>query len=314
MAWPTETRRAALWGDQLAAARAAHVAVANAVAAHEPVTMIAALDEAAAAAAACGTAVEILPAPIDDSWIRDSGPIIVYDADGRRAAVHFRFNAWGEKYTPYDRDATIGARVAERLGLPVIEVPLVLEGGAIAFDGAGTLVTTERCLLNPNRNPGVTRAEIEAVLRAALGVERFVWLADGIAEDDETDGHVDNVVTFVAPGRAVLQGCNDPANPNHTIAADSRDRLVAAGIAVVDVPTLPYVDIAGEHVPVPYVNWYVANGVVVVPVTGAAADAAALELIGAQYPGRAVVAVDGSVLAYGGGGVHCITQPVPVSR
>jgi agmatine deiminase len=160
----------------------------------------------------------------------------------------------------------------------------------------------------------VTRAEIEAVLRAALGVERFVWLADGIAEDDETDGHVDNVVTFVAPGRAVLQGCNDPANPNHTIATDSRDRMVAAGIAVVDVPTLPYVDIAGEHVPVPYVNWYVANGVVVVPVTGAAADAAALELIGAQYPGRAVVAVDGSVLAYGGGGVHCITQPVPVSR
>ena len=184
MAWPTETRRASLWGDQLDAARATHVSVARAVAAHEPVTMIADPDDATAAAAACGPAVEIFAARIDDSWIRDSGPIIVYDADGRREAVHFRFNAWGEKYTPYDRDATIGARVAEHLGLPVTEVPLVLEGGSIAFDGAGTLVTTERCLLNPNRNPGVTRAEIESVLRAVLGVERFVWLADGIAEDD----------------------------------------------------------------------------------------------------------------------------------
>ena len=276
--------------------------------------MIADLDDTAVAAAACGPAVEILAATIDDSWIRDSGPIIVYDADGGREAMHFRFNAWGEKYRPYDRDATIGARVAEALGLPVTEVPLVLEGGSIAFDGGGTLVTTERCLLSPNRNPGTSRAEIEAVLQAALGVDRFVWLTDGIAEDTETDGHVDNVVAFVAPGRAVLQGCDDPANPNHAIAADNRDRLEDAGMAVVEIPTLPYVDIAGAQIPVPYVNWYVANGVVVVPVTGAATDAATLELIGAQYPGRAVVAVDGSVLAYGGGGVHCITQPVPVSR
>ncbi len=284
------------------------------VAAHEPVTMVAAPDDATAAAAACGPSVEIFVARIDDSWIRDSGPIIVYAADGRREAVHFRFNAWGEKYTPYADDATIGARVAERLGLSVTEVPLVLEGGSIAFDGAGTVVTTERCLLNPNRNPGVTRVEIEAVLRAALGVDRFVWLADGIAEDAETDGHVDNVVAFVAPGRAVLQGCDDPGNPNHAIAADNRGRLEAAGIAVVEVPALPYIDLVGEHIPVPYVNWYVANSVVVVPVTGASTDAATLDLVGAQYPGRAVVAVDGSVLAYGGGGVHCITQPVPVSR
>jgi agmatine deiminase len=314
MAWPTETRRASLWGDQLDAARAAHVAVARAVAAHEPVTMIAHPDDATAAAVACGPAVDIFAARIDDSWIRDSGPIIVYDADGRREAVHFRFNAWGEKYTPYADDATIGARVAAHLGLPVTEVPLVLEGGSIAFDGAGTLVTTERCLLHPNRNPGVTRVEIESVLRAALGVDRVIWLTDGIAEDDETDGHVDNVVAFVAPGRAVLQGCDDRKNPNHAIAADNRARLEAAGIEVVEVPDLPYVDVGGEHVPVPSVNWYVANGVVIVPVAGASTDAATLDLVGAQYPGRVIVAVDGSVLAYGGGGVHCITQPVPAPR
>jgi hypothetical protein len=194
--------------------------------------------------------------------------------------VHFRFNAWGEKYTPYDRDATIGARVAEHLGLPVTEVPLVLEGGSIAFDGAGTLVTI-RVGEMPDLTPGVLRAEMESVLRAGLGVERFVWLTDGIAEDTETDGHVDNVVAFVAPGRAVLQGCDDPANPNHAIAADNRGRLEAAGIAVVEVPTLSYVDIGGDPVPVPSVTWYVANGVVVVPVTGAA-TALMLQLVGAR--------------------------------
>jgi agmatine deiminase len=313
IAWPTETRRDALWGDLLEAARDAHASVARTVVAHEPVTMIANPDEVASAAATCGPAIEIVAAAIDDSWIRDTGPIISFDADDRRVAVHFGFNAWGKKYAPYDHDATIGARIAARLGLRVEEVPLVLEGGSIAMDGNGLLVTTERCLLNPNRNPGATRANIEAALRAALGVERIVWLADGIAEDAETDGHVDNVVAFVAPGRVVLQGCDDPANPNHAIAADNRARLVAAGITIVEVPTLPYVDIAGEHVPVPYVNWYVANGVVVVPVTGEATDAATLELVGTQYPGRSVVGVDGAVLAYGGGGVHCITQPVPAA-
>jgi agmatine deiminase len=315
MAWPTAGRQAGLWGDQLTAARADYATIARTVAEYEPVTMVAAPQDAAGAAAACGDRVEILPLEIDDAWLRDSGPIIVRAPDGARHAVHFRFNAWGEKYAPYDRDATIGARLARALGLPVHEAPLVLEGGSIAVDGAGTLVTTERCLLNPNRNPDLTRADIEAALRDWLGAERIVWLADGIAEDAETDGHVDNVVAFVAPARAVLQGCADPANPNHAIAAGNRARLEDAGIAVVEVATLRYAEVGGRRVVVPYVNYYVANGVAVVPVVDPAdltdADRAALAVVGAELPGREIVPVPGAVLAYGGGGVHCITQPVP---
>ena len=142
-------------------------------------------------------------------------------------------------------------------------------------------------------------------------MNRIVWLRDGIAEDAETDGHVDNVVAFVRPGRAVLQGCADPDNPNHANAADNTARLRAAGIEVVEIAALPYTTVSGVTRPVPYVNYYVANGVVVVPTTGGEHDGEALSTIAAAHPGREVVAVPGGVLAYGGGGVHCITQPVP---
>jgi len=179
--------------------------------------------------------VEVRALPIDDAWMRDSGPIIVRAPDTTRHAVHFGFNAWGEKYAPYDQDAAIGARVARALGLPVYDAPFVLEGGSIAVDGAGILVTTERCLLNENRNPGMSKAEIEDALRHWLGVDRIVWLRDGIAEDAETDGHVDNVVAFVGPARVLLQGCADPDNPNHANAADNAARILAAARAAGDL-------------------------------------------------------------------------------
>jgi agmatine deiminase len=225
--------------------------------------------------------------------------------------VHFRFNAWGEKYQPYDADATIGARLAAELRLPVHEAPMVLEGGSVAVDGAGTLVTTERCLLHPNRNPGWSRSQLEDALRSWFGVERIVWLVDGLAEDDETDGHVDNVFAFFAPGRGVLQGCRDTANPNHTIAAENRRRLAAAEIDVVELPELPYTDVGGRCVAVPALNCYAVNGGLVVPVTGGATDTDALDTLAACFGERVVVGVPGPVLAYGGGGVHCITQQVP---
>jgi agmatine deiminase len=201
--------------------------------------------------------------------------------------------------------------LAAHLGLPCHDAPFVLEGGAVAHDGCGTLVTTERCLLNPNRNPGLDRRGIERLLGDWLGAERVVWLTDAIAEDDGTDGHVDNVVAFFAPGRALLQGCDDAENPNHAIACDNRARLEAAGIEVVEVPVLPYATIGGARLPVPYVNLYPCNGAVVVPVAGHAADADVLDVVRDCYPGRDVLAVRGEVLAYGGGGVHCITQQVP---
>ena len=180
--------------------------MANAIAAFEPVTMIANPGaDAAAARAACGAGVEVVELPLDDSWLRDCGPIYVYARDGRRRAVHFRFNAWGEKFSPWDRDAAVGALIARRLGDEVREAPLVLEGGSILSDGAGTLLTTEQCLLNPNRNPDLGREEIEAALRRQLGVERIVWLGHGLVEDRDTDGHVDLIAAFTGPGQVLLQ-------------------------------------------------------------------------------------------------------------
>ena len=316
MAWPTVAMaEIGLWGSAgLSGARAVYAEIARAIVAREPVTMVAAPADAETAAQCCGSAVDVVALPLDDSWMRDTGPVIVTDRDGARHALHFRFNAWGEKWAPWDADAAVGASIAAHLGLPVYEVPMVLEGGSIAVDGSGTLVTTERCLLNPNRNPHMQRNGIEATLRKHLGVERIVWLADGIAEDDGTDGHVDNVVAFSAPGRALLQGCDDRANPNHAIAYDNRKRLEAAGIDVTELPSLPYARVGdSRRLPVPYVNLYALNGAVLVPTSGAGTDAAMLAVVAEQYPDREVVEVPGAVLAHGGGGVHCITQQIPAA-
>lgn len=314
MAWPTVAMAAmGLWGEAgLAGARSVYAEIARTIARYEPVTMVAAPSDAESAIVACGPTVEIVPLAIDDSWIRDTGPIVVKADDGSRHALHFLFNAWGEKWEPWDADAAVGGAIARHLDLPVHEVPMVLEGGSIAVDGAGTLVTTERCLLNPNRNPRMSRAEIEQTLTSAFGVDRIVWLADAIAEDEGTDGHVDNVAAFTAPGHALLQGCADRDNPNRAIATDNRKRLDAAGIAVTEVPVLPYASFAGgRRMPVPYLNLYALNGAVMVPIAGDPADTDALAIIAERFPGREIVTVPGAVLAHGGGGVHCITQQVP---
>ncbi len=311
MAWPPDVPQCIFTPDQLEPARTVYAEIIRAIARFEPVIVVAGPGDVESATEQVGSVAEILPLPIDDAWMRDDGPISVRASDGALHAMHFRFNAWGDKQAPYAADAAVGAAIARHLDLPVTEVPFVLEGGSIAVDGRGALVTTERCLLNPNRNPTKSRAEIEAALRAALGVERIVWLADGIAEDDGTDGHVDNVVAFPPKGGVLLQGCADPANANSAIAADSARRLRDAGFEVVEVPVLPYAGFGGQVLPVPYVNLYAGNGFVAVPVTGHDFDDEACEIIGDRYPGRAVVRVPGALLAYGGGGVHCITQQVP---
>jgi agmatine deiminase len=308
MAWPCRTE---LWGAVLGRARADTAAVANAIAAFEPVTMVARPADAAAARAALAGAVGVVALEIDDSWLRDNGPVFVLDEDtGERSAVHFGFNAWGERFAGYARDAAVGAVLAERLGDPVRRAPLVLEGGSIAVDGSGTLLTTEQCLLHPNRNPGLDRAAIEAVLREHLGVRRVVWLGHGLVEDRDTDGHVDLVAAFTGPGRVLLQAVPDD-NPNAARCAENAVRARAAGLDVVELDLLPYATVAGRRVAAGYLNLYVANGAVIVPVTGADSDAEALARIGAEFAGREVVSVPGAALAYGGGGPHCITQQVP---
>ncbi len=219
--WPPDVEQCIFTPDQLGAARADYATIVRTIAGYEPVTLVVRPDDLRSAQDSVGDAADLVEIPVDDSWFRDDGPIVVRAPDGSRPALHFRFNAWGDKQ-PHDADALVGAEVARRLGLPVHEVGMVLEGGSIAVDGRGTLVTTERCLLNPNRNPDLDRAGIETVLRACLGVDRIVWLADAIAEDDGTDGHVDNVVAFTPDGTALVQGCDDDTNPNAAIAARQR--------------------------------------------------------------------------------------------
>jgi agmatine deiminase len=295
-------------------ARSEYAGVANAVAAFEPVTMIANPGEdAALARAAGGEGVEIVELGIDDSWLRDSGPIYTYGDDGRRLAVHFGFNAWGEKFPPWDRDAAIGGLIAQNLGDPVVRSDLILEGGSILVDGEGTLLTTEQCLLNPNRNPALSREQIEAELTARLAVERFLWLGDGLVEDRDTDGHVDLIAAFVSPGRVLLQTVPE-GNPNFDRCTENVARLRSAAIEVTEMPWLPYVQVAGEAIAASYMNFYICNGAVIVPVTGAETDPQALAVIADCYPGREVVSVPGAVLAFGGGGPHCITQQVPVAE
>jgi agmatine deiminase len=307
MAWPC---REELWGSTMEQAGDDYAAVINAVAAFEPVTVVARPEDAAAARAATTGAVDVVERSIDDSWLRDTGPIFVLDGEGRRVGVHFRFNGWGGKFEPYGGDEAAGTWLAERHGDLVEEAPLVLEGGSIAVDGEGLLLTTEQCLLHPNRNPQLSREEIEAALRERLGVQRIVWLGEGLVEDRDTDGHVDLIASFCGPAKALLQTVPED-NPNFAACEQNRRRAQAAGIEVLELDRLAYVDVAGEPIAMSYLNHYVCNGAVIVPVAGIEDDEPALATIGAAFDGREVVPVPGRVLAYGGGGPHCITQQVP---
>jgi len=312
MGWPTEERISQLWHGELTAARDVHATVARTIARFQRSIVFANESDVEDARRRCGDEVEVVAAPMNDSWFRDSGPITVRE-NGRRIGIQFGFNAWGEAFTPFDKDQRIAAEVLSHLRIERRDsTDFILEGGSIAVDGTGLLVTTERCLLNPNRNPAMNREQIEDRLRVELGVETIVWLANGIFEDDGTDGHVDNVAGFCGPRRILLQGCSDTANPNHTIAVDNRNRLIDTGIEVVVLEELPYATVAGETVPVPYGNFVVCNGAVLVP-TVDGGESRWLDLVGEQFGDREVIPMPGEVLAYGGGGVHCITQQVIAS-
>jgi len=305
MAWPC---RESLWGNLMAAARDEYAAVANAIAAFEPVLMVCRPGDGAAARSQLSGAVEIWEAPIDDSWLRDSGP--VFTGEG---AVCFGFNAWGGKFPPWDDDATIARRLCAKLGRPYDRSEMVLEGGSIALDGAGALVTTEQCLLHHSRNPAMTRDEIEAELRARLGVRDIVWLGRGLVEDRDTDGHVDLICMPTGERRVLLQRVAED-NPNHAAMEENGARLVAAGFDVVPFDVLAYEDVLGEPIAVSYLNAYVCNGAVIVPQAGRPElDERALALYREAFPGREAIGVPAVTLAYGGGGPHCITQQVTLA-
>jgi agmatine deiminase len=292
-------------------AKGQQAAVANAVAQFEPVLMLVRSEQLREARGMLSSAVELLEAELDDAWLRDNGPIFVRDAAGRLAMVHFGFNAWGEYFGSYSLDARVPELLADHLGVRRYVAPMVLEGGSFFVDGDGTLITTEQCLLNVNRNPSMTRETIEATLREYLGVEKVLWLGEGHYDDFATDGHVDDVAHFLSPGRVLLHAPSNPAHPDHAKGIDNARRILhtpdARGrtVEIIEFDT-------GDSEGIPYLNLYVCNHAVIAPIANAPADEVALGKIQAAYPGREVVPVRADVLfTYGGGGPHCITQQVP---
>lgn len=315
MAWPKRTE---LWREYFEAARRDYARVAQAIARFEPLTMIADPGQEVDAGTQCGPSVRIVTMPIDDSWLRDSGPTIVVHRDGRRAAAAFTFNAWGGKYHPHDQDATLGERLASLASLPAYRSELVVEGGGFLSDGEGTLITAETCVLNPNRNPGWTKAQAEAELIAMLGVEKVIWLP-GDVTDTETDGHVDGYVSFVRPATVLCEVVADPQDPRYPIMAENRKVLeMETDARGRRFNLVPIVEAPRSAVPAgadgycrSYVNFYIANGAIIAPAYGIAEDEQARQTLRRAYPDRSVELVALKDLFRGGGGIHCITQQIP---
>jgi agmatine deiminase len=247
--------------------------------------------------------------PYGDIWLRDSGPLVLLGEGGQRIARRFGFNGWGGKYV-MEGDQEVGASMAATAGLPDDKRDWILEGGAIDTDGTGLVVTTEQCLLNPNRNPSLSPEEIEVRLRGDLGFDRILWLGDGLL-GDHTDGHVDNLARFVAPGTLAIPVPTGPDDPNAAVYADARARALDFGLTVKDVPSPGRMDEAGIVEPASYMNFVVCNDVVVVPIYGSWRDADAIAAIGELFPGRAAVGIPAQAVLTGGGSFHCASQHAP---
>jgi len=302
---------ASLWLDDLFPAQEQIAAFANAVAeSGQPVRLVVrdAANEMRARELVTGS-VGFERHAYGDIWLRDSGPLVIFDGEGRRFARRFGFNGWGGKYE-MEGDQEVGGTMAEAAGLRADKMDWILEGGAIDNDGTGLAVTTEQCLLNPNRNPSLSKADIETRLREQLGFDRVLWLGDGLL-GDHTDGHVDNLARFVAPGTLAIPVPSGPDDPNAAVYADAKARALAFGLTVHDLPSPGRLDEAGIVEPASYMNFAIANKVVVVPTYGSYRDDEAVAAIGALFPGRAAVGIPSQAVLTGGGSFHCSSQHAP---
>lgn len=336
MLWP---ERPDSWREAALPAQRAFVEVARAIARFEPVTMGVSASQFEQARVMLPPEVRVVEMAHDDAWMRDVGPSFVVNAGGRLRGVDWRFNAWGGLrgglYFPWDRDELVARKVLEIEGCDRYRAPLINEGGAIHVDGEGTALVTEECLLNANRNPELSRSEIESCLKAYLGVSTVVWLGRGVF-NDETDGHIDNLASFVAPATVCLTWTDNRRDPQHAVSLDAwtrlRDARDARGrrIRVVKLPmpgplTLSAREArgivpregtaprrAGTRLAASYVNFYAANGGIVVPLLDPRRDRAALTRLKRCFPRRQVVGVPAREILLGGGNIHCITQQVPM--
>ena len=314
MAWPA---RSDLWGDALEEARLAYAGLADAIADFEPVTMIARPDLVAEASLYCGKGVKVLSMPHDDSWTRDTGATFVELPNGGLGAVCWRFDGWGGAHPGLDEDARMAGRMAAQAGALALDSLLVLEGGGIHVDGEGTALLCEGSVLDPKRNPGIEKAQVEAELGRLLGVTKAIWLPSWL-EDDETRGHIDNLACFAAPGKVVAL---DPATARDA----DREGLVAnldclreatdAQGRRLEITTLPLPKPQerqdGRLLTRTYINFYLCNGAVVVPSFDDGADQKAFRILAALFPDREPVQVEANPLLEGGGGIHCVTQQQP---
>lgn len=259
--------------------------------------------------------------PTNDAWMRDAGPVFITRAAGepRQAITHWGYNAWGGKWPPFDKDQKIPGRVARRLRLPVFRPGMILEGGSIDVNGRGTLLTTEACLLNPNRNPGFTREQIEQKLKDFLGVSHILWLYAGMVGDD-TDGHVDNLARFVSPDTVAAAVEEDNRDDNYEPLKENWERLKrmkdqdGRAFKLAALPTPDHVMHEGQRLPASYANFYVANRLVLLPTYGKPSDARARATLEGLFPGRAIVEIRCNDLVLGLGGIHCITQQQPAGK
>ncbi|MGH8197155.1 MAG: agmatine deiminase [Steroidobacteraceae bacterium] len=335
MLWP---ERHDNWRDGAGPAQRAFTAVAAAIARSELVTMGVSAEHFEAARKALPAGVRVVEISSNDAWMRDVGPTFVVDRRGRARGVDWMFNAWGGKaggaYSHWELDDQVAAKVLEIESCARYRAPFILEGGAIHVDGQGTLVTTEECLLNPNRNPKLGRARIESLLERYLGVREIIWLSRGVF-NDETDGHVDNLCCFVRPGEVAITWCDDPDDPQYDIsratfevlqkAKDSRGRrlaihklmqpgplyMTAAEAAGIESSPDCKPRRAGDRLAGSYVNFYVANRQIVMPLLDPRTDGPAKSALARLFPGRKIAGVPSREILLGGGNIHCITQQQP---
>ncbi len=338
MLWPERPDNWRLGGKP---AQLAFTAVASAIAGSDPVTVGVSARQFANARRLLPAAVRVVEISSNDAWMRDVGPTFVVNDRGGIRGVDWMFNAWGGLqgglYFPWDQDDVVAQKVLEIEGRDRYRAPFVLEGGAIHVDGQGTLITTEECLLNPNRNPHLSRAEIERLLRRYLGVDVIIWLGKGV-HLDETDGHVDNLCAFTRPGEVVLTWTDDRRDPQYEVSQDAYERLKEARDARgrrlevhklaqpgplqmtraeadgVDAAESAQPRRAGARLAGSYVNFYIGSRRVVVPLLDEKRDGAALRKLKRLFPGREVVGVPGREILLGGGNIHCITQQVPKGK